>query len=162
MLSAPDRRHLPVRPRKWDHSCSSCAGATRCAASTSSTVKPAVSASASTRVDERAQPAFALAWRMGLARGGADERADAAPGLDDAGALELGVDPGDGVGVDPQVDGQLADGRQLVARPQPAGGDGGTQPAFELGIDRRGVVRVDGHEVHGADCTWSLLQVKRC
>ena len=87
--------------------------------------------------DEGAQPAFVLARRVGLRRRGADERADAAPRLDDAGALELGVDARDGVGVDAQLDGQLADGRQLVARPQPAGGDRRAQPAFELRVNRR-------------------------
>ena len=53
---------------------------------------------------------------MGLERGCRHERADATSGLDGAGALELGVDPGDGVGVDPQVDGELPDGWKLVAR----------------------------------------------
>ena len=87
--------------------------------------------------DERAQPAVVLARRVGLRRRGADERADAALGLDHAGAFELRVDPGDGVGVDLEVDGQLADGRQLVAGPQAAGGDRRAQPAFELRVDRR-------------------------
>ena len=79
----------------------------------------------------------------GVAR---DERADAAPRLDHAGALELGVDARDGVGVDAEVDGELADGRQLVAGLQAAGGDRRAQPAFELRVDRRAVLRVDGNE----------------
>ena len=51
----------------------------------------------------------------GLLRRGEDERPDAAPCFDDARALELGVDAGDRVGVDAQLDGELTDGRKLLA-----------------------------------------------
>ena len=91
----------------------------------------------------------------GVAR---DERADAASGFDDAGAFELGVDARDGVGVDAQVDGELADGRQLVAGLQPAGGDRRAQPALELRVNRRRVARVDRDDVHLSDCTSTLVQ----
>ena len=64
---------------------------------------------------EGAQPAVVLARRVRLRGGGADERPDAAAGFDDAGALELGVDPGDRVGVDAEVDRELPDRRQLIA-----------------------------------------------
>ena len=96
--------------------------------------------------DEGAQPAVVLARRVGLRRRGADERPDAAPRLDDAGALELRVDAGDGVGVDLQLDGELADGRQLVARAQAAGGNRRAQPPFELRVDRRRVPGIDGDD----------------
>ena len=98
--------------------------------------------------DEGAQPAIVLARRVGLCRRGADERADAAARLDDAGALELRVDARDGVGVDPQLHRQLADGRQLVARLQPARGDGRAQAAFELRVNRRRVPGVNGDDAH--------------
>ena len=89
---------------------------------------------------ERAQLTAVMVRRVCLLRRGGDERADAAPRLDDAGALELGVDAGDGVGVDAEVDGELADGRQLIAGLEAAGGDGGAQAAVELRVDRRAVV----------------------
>src|SRR5437764_7190415 len=75
--------------------------------------------------DEGAQLTAVLVRRMRLLRCGGDERADAAARLNDAGPFELGVDPGDGVGVDAEIDGELTDGRQLIAGAQPAGADGG-------------------------------------
>ena len=108
--------------------------------------------------DERAQPALVLARRLRLRGRGGDERSDAAPRLDDAGALELGVDARDGVGVDAEVDRQLADGRQLVAGPQAAGGDRGAQAALELRVDRRGIAWVDGDDAHLHYNTSSLVQ----
>jgi len=42
--------------------------------------------------DERAQLTTVMVRRVSLLGRGDDERADAAPGFDDAGALELGVD----------------------------------------------------------------------
>ena len=114
--------------------------------------------------DEGAQLTAVLVRRVRLLRGGGDERADAAAGLDDAGAFELGVDAGHGIGVDAEIDGELADGRQLVAGAEAAGADGGAQPALELRVDRRAVVRVDRNEGPGRHvtyCTNSLEQVKR-
>ena len=73
--------------------------------------------------DEGADAALVLARRVRLRGRGCDERTDAALGLDDARALELGVDARDGVGVDLEIDRQLADGRKLVAGTQPAGGN---------------------------------------
>ena len=69
--------------------------------------------------------------------------------VDDAGALELGVDAGDGVGVDAEVDGELADGGELIADLEAAGGDRGAEAAIELGVDRGAVPRVDGNERPG-------------
>ena len=44
-------------------------------------------------------------------RRGADERSDAAPGFDDAGALELAIHTSHGVGIDAELHGQLPHGR---------------------------------------------------
>ena len=113
---------------------------------TSSRVNPAASASASTRVTNARS-------RRSCSRGG---RACAGVALMNeptprrvsmhAGAFEFGVDARDGVGVDAQIDGELADGRQLVARAAAAGGDRRAQAALELRVDRRRVVRVDGDD----------------
>ena len=56
-----------------------------------------------------------LARRVRLRGGCGDERADAALGLDHAGPFELGIDAGDGVRIHVEIDGHLADGRELVA-----------------------------------------------
>src|SRR5260221_9781429 len=81
--------------------------------------------------DERAQLTAVVVRRLSLLRCGGDERADAAARLDDAGALELGVDAGDGIGVDAEVDGELADGGELIAGLEAAGGDRGAEGAIE-------------------------------
>ena len=65
-------------------------------------------------------------------------------------ALEVGVDAGDGIGVDSQVDGQLADGGKLIAGLQTAGRNGGAEPAFELRVNRCAVARIDGDDAHGS------------
>src|SRR5262249_49493253 len=72
-----------------------------------------------------------------------DERPDAATGLEDARAFELAVHARDGVGVDPQVHGELADSGQLVARLQPARGDCRPDTSVELSVDGRSVARID-------------------
>ena len=110
---------------------------------------------------EGAQPAVVLARGVGLCGRGPNERSNAAPGLDDAGALELGIDTGDSVGVDAKVDGQLADGRPLVARAQAASGDGRAQPAFELRVDGCRVAGVDGDDAHLSAYASALVQVRQ-
>ena len=105
-----------------------------------------------------AQTFFVLFGRPRLLGGRRDERPDAAPRLDRAGALEIGVDAGHGIGVDFQFDGELADGRQLIAGPQPARRHGRPQPAFELGVDGRLVPQVDGDDSHESTCTSTLIQ----
>ena len=86
---------------------------------------------------ERPEAAFVLARRMGLRGDGADERSDAPLGLDHAGTLERRIDPRDRVGVDAQIDGELPDGRELIARLQPPGRDRRPERALELRVDRR-------------------------
>ena len=89
-----------------------------------------------------------LAPRVGLGRGGADERSDSPLGLDHARPLELRVDPRDGVGVDLELDRHLADRRQLVSWMEAAGGNRRAHPAFELRVDGRGVALIDGDDAH--------------
>jgi hypothetical protein len=93
---------------------------------------------------EGTQPTIALPRGVGLRKRGADERADSALRFDDADPLELRVDACDGVGIDSEINRELADGRQLVTGAQAAGGDRGAQPTLELGIDRGGVALVEG------------------
>jgi hypothetical protein len=60
------------------------------------------------------------------------------------------VDLCDGVGIEAQRDGQLTDGRELVAGLEAARGDGDADAAFELRVERRRIARVDGAgPVHG-------------
>src|SRR5476651_114797 len=73
--------------------------------------------------DERTQLTTMMVGGMGLLRGGDDERPDAAASLDDAAALELRVDARDGVGVDAEVDRELADRGELIADLESAGGE---------------------------------------
>ncbi len=163
-----DRDHVdprrPVHPRvrerrlKHDraHDCPPVDVRRVTASTTSSTVRPAAAASASTRVTNARS-------RRSCSRGGCacagrrrDKRADAAARFDHAAALELGVDAGHRIGVDPQLDGELPHGRKLVARPQPARRNRRAQAAFELRVDRRGVASVDGDDAH-SDCSIVLV-----
>ena len=101
--------------------------------------------------DEGAQATRALLRGPGFRRAcGTDERSDAAPGFEDSGALEVGVDAGDRIGIDAEVDRELADGRQLIPRPQPARGNRGAKAPLELGVKRRAVARIDRDNAHGA------------
>ena len=114
--------------------------------------------------DERAQLTAVMVRRLSLLRRRNDERPDAAPRVDDTGALELGVDARDGVGVDAEVDGELADGRELIADMEAAGRDRGAKAAVELRVDRGAIPRVDGNQGGGCRviyCTSSLEQVNQ-
>ena len=98
--------------------------------------------------DEGAQPTLVLARRVRLRRRRADERSDAALRFDDPGTLEFCIDARDRVGVDTEINRELADGWQLVARTQAAGRDCRAQPAFELGVNWRRVARVERDDAH--------------
>jgi hypothetical protein len=104
---------------------------------------------------EGTQPAIVLTRRVSLCRRCADERSDSAFRFDDAGTLELRVDARDGVGIDLEVNRQLANGWQLVTWAQAAGGNRRTQPALELGVDGGRVALVDGDE---AICSNDLVK----
>jgi hypothetical protein len=114
--------------------------------------------------DERTQLTAVIVWRLSLLRRRGDEGPDAAPRVDDAGALELGVDASDSVGVDAEIDGELADGRELIAGLEAAGGDRGAEAAVELCVDWGAIPRVDGNQGagdHVTYCTSSLEQVNQ-
>src|SRR6185436_13793813 len=113
---------------------------------------------------ERAQPLRMLPCRSGADRRRVDERSDAAPRLEHAVALELGVDARDRVRVDLELDGQLPYRRQLIAGAQAARGNRRAQAAIELRIDRRAIPGVDGNDGsagHVLYCTSSLIQVNQ-
>src|SRR5690348_16235581 len=69
--------------------------------------------------DERAQALVVFLRRPRFLGGRGHERSDAAPRLDRAAALEIRVDARDGIGVDLQLDRQLADSWELVAGLEP-------------------------------------------
>ena len=98
--------------------------------------------------DEGAQPALMFVGRTRLRGRGANERSDTAPGFENAGPLEVRVDPGDGVGIDAEIDGELTNGGKLVAFVQPAGGDCRPQTTVELGVNRRRIPRVNSDNRH--------------
>jgi hypothetical protein len=101
--------------------------------------------------DERAQATGTFLSGSGFHRSrGADERPDAAAGFEDAGALEVGIDAGDGVGVDAQLDGQLAHGWKLLAWLETAGRNGGAEAPLELRVKRRAVAWIDGNDAHAS------------
>src|SRR5438045_9738577 len=88
-------------------------------------------------VGERAQPPLAvLAMRLLRRVRVGDERADAALGGQYAVALEGEVDAGHRVGVDAQIDGQLADGGELIAGAELSGGEAHPDGALELRVER--------------------------
>ena len=98
--------------------------------------------------DERPQATSTFLSGPGFRRsGGADEGPDPTAGFEDAGALEVGIDPCNGVGIDAKVDGELTDCGKLIARPQAACGNGGAEPALELRVNRCAVARVNRDEV---------------
>jgi hypothetical protein len=70
-----------------------------------------------------------------------DKRAGGAPLGDKAGDFEFPISAGDGVRIDKELFGEAADGRQLLARPQPVRGD----EVFHLVDD----LEVDGNAVSG-------------
>jgi hypothetical protein len=83
------------------------------------------------------------AW-LWLGSGASDERSNAAAGFERTGSLEMRVDPRHGVGVDAKGDSELSNGRELVAWPKTTGPDGHANAAFQLRVERGGVLGVDG------------------
>jgi hypothetical protein len=98
--------------------------------------------------DERSHATVVLARRVGASGRSGHKRADTTLGFEDAGSFELGVHPGHGVGVDPQLDGELPHRRQLVAGPQTPGRDRRSNATLQLGVDRGGVPGIDVQETH--------------
>ncbi len=73
-----------------------------------------------------------------------DKCSGALLGFEDAANLHLAVGALDGVGVDGEVDGDLAHGGQLLAGLERAGGDSGLHLVDELAIYGHAAVRVEG------------------
>jgi hypothetical protein len=84
-----------------------------------------------------------LRRQRGFAR---DKRTHAAPGFQNARALEIDVHAGDRIGIDRQFDGELPDGRKLVSGPELSGRDCGADLLLELCMQWRRMARVDGEE----------------
>src|SRR5262249_20262373 len=99
--------------------------------------------------DERLETALVFACRTGLGGGRGDERPDAAARLEDALAFEVGVDARDGIGIDAELDGELADRGKLIPDLQPPRRDRGAEGALDLRVDRSGVALVDVDDSHG-------------
>jgi hypothetical protein len=92
---------------------------------------------------EFAQFAFSILISSSLEMPGLHERADSAPGLNHSHAFELGIDPGNGVGIDAQVDGKLPHSRQLVSEREFPGGNCKPNRTLKLMIERRRMRSVD-------------------
>src|SRR5258708_18250802 len=67
---------------------------------------------------------------------------DTPAGFDHAGALQLGINFGDGIRVDAQLNRQLPHRRQLIADAQPASRDRKANAPFQLSVKRRWMVGV--------------------
>ena len=137
---------MPTAARREDdgepRSCSFLAMRVAASASTSSTREAGGGRVGQHARDERAQPPFVLAGGCACCGRGADERSDAAPRLDDAGALELGVDARDGVGVDAAAR-RPAGGRSAAGR-RAAGGRWRSPRAARARAARRSASRRAG------------------
>ena len=65
-------------------------------------------------------------------------------GLEQATQLQFAVSAHDGVGVDGQIDGELADGGKLISGAQGAGRDAGMGLINDLAVDRNAAVEIEG------------------
>lgn len=110
---------------------------------------------------ELAQLSLAVFVTSCLEVASSDESADAAPGLDYAQAFKLGVDPGDGVCVNPQVNGELTHGRELIAYGKLSRCDLEANCSLELMVERRRMrsVNVEG-KTHLFYCTTAIVQIR--
>ena len=86
-------------------------------------------------------------WVLDLVAG--DEGPGALLGVEDATQLHLAVGAGDGVGVDGEIDGDTADGGELVSGAQGGGGDGGLDLVDELAVDGHAGVGVEAEGEFG-------------
>ena len=60
-----------------------------------------------------------------------------------AAELELAIGADDGVGIDGEIDGELADGGELIAGGELAGGDGSTDLVNDLAVDGHAGMQVE-------------------
>ena len=79
----------------------------------------------------------------------ADECSRALLGFEQAAEFELAIGAHHGVGIDGEIDGKLADRRQLIAGRQGAGGDTRPDLIDELAIDRDAAMKIEA-EVEAA------------
>jgi len=88
----------------------------------------------------------------------ADKRANAAPRLEHAGAFEIHIDSGDGIGVDLEIDGELPNRGQLIAHSKASRSNRCPEAPFDLGVNRGGIAGIDGDDRHGRNNTNVLVQ----
>ena len=94
-----------------------------------------------------------------------DESAGALMGFEQAAEFELAIGAHDGVGIDFEIDGELADGGELIAGGQRAGGDAAADLVDQLAVDGDAAVQVDGEAglrgsvvpSHACQCTTLLV-----
>jgi len=110
-------------------------------------------------VGERAEAAKLFGFEEALAECGelSDEGAAAGDGADDSFALEVLEGASDGVGVDAEVGGGAAGGRERVAGTQEAGGNGVLDLLLDLQIDRDAGACGDAERQH--ICTNTLVRM---
>jgi len=73
-----------------------------------------------------------------------DEGSGALMSFEQAAQFQLAIGAHHGVGIDGEIDGELAHGGQLIAGLQRAGGDAAPYLVDELAVDRDAAVQVDG------------------
>jgi len=78
-----------------------------------------------------------------------NKRSRALMGFEQATKLQLAVSAHDGVGIDGQIDGKLADGGKLIPGVQRPGSDAGMGLIDDLAVDRNAAVKIEG-ELEGA------------
>ena len=74
----------------------------------------------------------------------ADECSRTLMGFEQAREFEFAVSPHHGVGIDGEIDGELAHGRELISSIQRAGGDAAPHLVDQLAVNRDAAVQVDG------------------
>jgi hypothetical protein len=98
-----------------------------------------------------------------------DEGSCALMGFEQAAEFEFAIRAHDGVGIDGEVDGELADGGELIAFVERSGGYGRADLVDELAVDGDAGVQVEGEleggggELsHACQCTTVLVQYVKC
>jgi hypothetical protein len=74
----------------------------------------------------------------------ADECSRALMGFEHAAEFELAIGAHDSIGVDGEIDGELPDGRELVAGGERSGSDAGAHLIDELAVDGNAGVEIEG------------------
>src|SRR5215831_18853340 len=111
-------------------------------------------------IHQLAQMAFAFTAIGRLVGTRGDKGADPAARLHHAAAFQLGINFGDRIRIDAQVDRQLPHRRQLVANAELAGSNRKANRPVELMINRRRMFRIDLEHDRFTHCTTTMGQVK--